>query len=60
MGFFMSVAKTTHDTAHIEKAVLENTPLVFFDRKKDVAGLSSVTIDDYRGGYLATEHHYQS
>ena len=55
-GIFMSVAKTTQDTAHIQKAVAENTPLVFFDRKKNVPGLSSVTIDDYRGGYLATEH----
>ena len=52
----MSVAKTTQDTDHIEKVVKENTPLVFFDRKKDVKGLSSVTIDDFRGGYLATEH----
>ena len=54
-GIFMSVAKTTQDTTHIQKAVAENTPLVFFDRKKNVPGLSSVTIDDYRGGYLATE-----
>ena len=55
-GIFMSVAKTTQDTDHIEKVLKENTPLVFFDRKKDVTGLSSVTIDDFRGGYLATEH----
>ncbi len=55
-GIFMSVAKTTQKTDHIEKVLSENTPLVFFDRKKDVAGLSSVTIDDFRGGYLATEH----
>ncbi|SFC46458.1 transcriptional regulator, LacI family [Zunongwangia mangrovi] len=55
-GIFMSVAKTTQDTSHIKKALAENTPLVFFDRKKEVKGLSSVVIDDFRGGYLATEH----
>ncbi|WBL23331.1 LacI family DNA-binding transcriptional regulator [Zunongwangia sp. HRR-M8] len=55
-GIFMSVAKTTQDTSHIKKAIAENTPLIFFDRKKDVEGLSSVVIDDFKGGYLATEH----
>ena len=55
-GIFMSVAKTTQDTSHIQKALAENTPLVFFDRKKDVPGLSSVIIDDFKGGYLATQH----
>ena len=55
-GIFMSVAKTTQDTSHIKKALTEKTPLVFFDRKKEVKGLSSVVIDDFKGGYLATEH----
>jgi LacI family transcriptional regulator len=34
----------------------ESTPLVFFDRKKEIDGVSSVTIDDFKGGYMATEH----
>ncbi|MBW2961771.1 LacI family DNA-binding transcriptional regulator [Mesonia aestuariivivens] len=55
-GIFMSVAKTTQDTKHIEKVVKENTPLIFFDRKKNIDGISSVVIDDFKGGYLATEH----
>lgn len=56
-GFFMSVSKTTVDTEHI-KNILEtsNTPIIFFDRKKDIPGISTVTIDDYRAGYMATEH----
>ncbi|PQA97835.1 LacI family transcriptional regulator [Chryseobacterium shigense] len=56
-GIFMSVSKTTIDTEHI-KNILEtsNTPIIFFDRKKDIPGISTVTIDDYRGGYMATEH----
>lgn len=55
-GIFMSVSKTTEDISHIETAKESNTPIIFFDRKKDIAGISTVTIDDYKGGYLATEH----
>lgn len=55
-GIFMSVSKTTHNSDHIKKALEENTPLVFFDRKLDIPGVSSVVIDDYKGGYEATEH----
>lgn len=54
-GIFMSVSKTTLNTEHIEKVLAEGTPLVFFDRKKDIPGVSSVTIDDFKAGYLATE-----
>jgi LacI family transcriptional regulator len=55
-GIFMSVSKTTKNTDHIKKILEEGTPIVFFDRKKDIKGVSSVTIDDFKGGYIATEH----
>lgn len=55
-GIFMSVSKTTRQTGHIQKILDQGTPLVFFDRKKDIKGVSSVTIDDYKGGFMATEH----
>lgn len=56
-GIFMSVSKTTVDTTHIQNILdTTNTPIIFFDRKKDISGISTVTIDDYRGGYMATEH----
>lgn len=56
-GIFMSLSKTTLDTEHIQNILdTSNTPIIFFDRKKDIAGISTVTIDDYRGGYIATEH----
>jgi len=55
-GIFMSVSKTTKNTDHIKKVLGESTPLVFFDRKKEIDGVSSVTIDDFKGGYMATEH----
>jgi LacI family transcriptional regulator len=54
---FMSLSKTTLSTEHIAKAITSNnTPIIFFDRKKDMPGISTVTIDDYKAGYLATEH----
>lgn len=55
-GIFMSISKTTQNTDHIERVLKEKTPLVFFDRKKDLPGFSSVTIDDFQGGFTATEH----
>lgn len=56
-GIFMSVSRTTVDTEHIQHILnTTNTPIIFFDRKKDIPGISTVTIDDYRGGYMATQH----
>lgn len=55
-GIFMSVSKTTDEVTHIENAKSTNTPILFFDRKKDISGISTVVIDDYKAGYLATEH----
>lgn len=55
-GIFMSVSKTTQNTDHIQKAIDENTPLIFFDRKLELAGISSVVLDDFKAGYMSTEH----
>ena len=55
-GIFMSVSKTTRNTDHIKEALDDGTPLVFFDRKKEIAGTSSVTINDFQGGFNVTEH----
>jgi len=34
----------------------KEVPLVFFDRKKTMKNVSSVTINDFDGGYKATQH----
>ena len=36
--------------------IQKNVPLIFFDRKKDIKGVSSVVIDDFKGAYDATQH----
>ena len=55
-GIFLSTAKTTQGTDHIQNIKNSHTPLIFFDRTKEVSGVSSVTIDDYKAGFQATEH----
>lgn len=55
-GIFMSVSKSTVDISHIELVQQANIPIIFFDRTKDLKGVSAITIDDYKAGYDATEH----
>lgn len=56
-GILMSISKVSevNDTV-IENVVKQNVPLIFFDRKKNMDGVSSVTINDFEGGYLATKN----
>ncbi|WP_282053470.1 LacI family DNA-binding transcriptional regulator [Maribacter luteus] len=55
-GIIMSIARYTKNTEHFEQILNKNIPLIFFDRKIDVKGASSVTLDDFRGAYEATQH----
>ncbi|MDI5949884.1 LacI family DNA-binding transcriptional regulator [Flavobacterium sp. LB2P84] len=56
-GILMSVSNVTSENDRMIKRVVEkNVPLIFFDRKKNMDGVSSVTINDYDGAYLATKH----
>ncbi|MGJ5643083.1 LacI family DNA-binding transcriptional regulator [Formosa sp. S-31] len=55
-GVLMSVSKQTTKTEHFERILDKHIPLVFFDRRAKLKGVSSVTIDDYQGGYDATKH----
>lgn len=54
---FISISKTTSDLEYVKKIIdTTNTPIIFFDRKKDIPGISTITIDDHKGAYQATEH----
>ncbi|MCV9927098.1 LacI family transcriptional regulator [Flavobacterium sp. LS1R49] len=56
-GILMSVTDVTDENdAAFRNIVNNNVPLIFFDRKKDINGVSSVTIDDFKGGYMVTKH----
>lgn len=53
-AIFISTSSKHSD--HFKKVLNKNIPLIFFDRKKTMDGVSSVTIDDFAGGYMATKH----
>jgi len=55
-GIIASIAINREDSATFKDIVTRNIPLAFFDRALEDINAPSVTIDDYKGGYLATEH----
>lgn len=55
-GIVMSNAKETIDFQHLERLRDQGIPLVLFDRVAYLSGISTVTVDDFRGAYRATQH----
>lgn len=55
-GIIASASASTIDPTAYTEIVNRNVPLVFFDRVITEIGAPSVTIDDFKGGYIATEH----
>ncbi len=55
-GIIASIAKETTHYEHYLEIKKRNIPLILFDRVEDSLGVHSVKIDDYLGGYMATEH----
>lgn len=55
-GLLISVSMETMNYNHLEGLKKQGVPLVFFDRHCEIAGYSNVLIDDFKGGFDATEH----
>ena len=56
-GILMSISNAKiENNPSFQKLLKKNIPLIFFDRKKEIKGVSSVTIDDFKGAYDATQH----
>lgn len=55
-GIIASVTQETKAMAHYAEIKNRGIPLLFFDRAIEDLEVPSVVIDDYEGGYLATEH----
>lgn len=56
-GVIASIASGTREYSHYNSLENYDIPLVLFDRtSSEVAAAGTVTIDDYRGGYMAVEH----
>lgn len=55
-GIIASHGKETINFDHYKKVKEKGIPLILFDRWNDELEVSHVVIDDFRGGYNATEH----
>lgn len=55
-GILMSISNSLIETEYYERIIKKKIPLIFFDRKRSIEGVSCVTIDDYQAGYNATKH----
>lgn len=55
-GLFISLSSQSHDFAHFNNVIKRGVPLIFFDRVcKDVEA-SLVTIEDFKGAFMAVKH----
>ena len=55
-GVLISISMETMDYEHLEGLKNRGIPLVFFDRHCNIPGTNNVLIDDFKGGYDATQH----
>lgn len=55
-GILISISMETIETEYLEVFKKSGKPLVFFDRHIQLAENTSVLIDDFQGGFDATEH----
>lgn len=55
-GILISMSLETKDFSHFEMLHDRGIPIVFFDRKCEAFKCSTVLVDDFKGGYQATEH----
>lgn len=55
-GILMSISNAKTKNKVFNNLFAKHVPLIFFDRKREIEGVSSVTIDDFNGAYEATKH----
>ena len=55
-GVLISISKETMNDEHLVALQQKGLPIVFFDRTPETIACSQVTVDDFLGGYQATEH----
>lgn len=55
-GVLISVSMETNNIDHLLRLKENGTQFLFFDRHCDIDGINSILIDDFQGGFDATEH----
>lgn len=55
-GIMASLSLQTEDVAHFAEVVKQSKPLILFDRVDESLKVPTITLDDFKAGYLATQH----
>ncbi len=55
-GIMASLSLETQDVSHFAEIVKQNKPLILFDRVNADLKVPTITLDDFRAGYIATQH----
>ncbi|WP_316786703.1 LacI family DNA-binding transcriptional regulator [Pedobacter frigiditerrae] len=55
-GIIASMSLETEDVSHFTEIIKQNKPLVIFDRVNSNLNVPTVTLDDFKAGYMATEY----
>lgn len=55
-GIMASISLETSDVSHFEEVIKQNKPLILFDRTSTKLNVPTVTLNDFRAGFLATQH----
>ncbi|SHJ84218.1 transcriptional regulator, LacI family [Maribacter aquivivus] len=55
-GILVSTSFTNENKNQLHQVLKKSSPFIFFDRVLHFDDISTVTIDDYQGGFDATEH----
>ncbi len=55
-GVILSIGMQTNNIEHLKLFSEKNIPIVFFDRVVDEIEAHKIVVDDYGGGYRATQH----
>lgn len=55
-GIMASLSLETNDASHFKEVIRQNKPLVLFDRVDERLKVPTVTLNDFKAGFLATSH----
>lgn len=55
-GIMASLSLETDDVSHFEEIIKQNKPLILFDRISTKLNVPTVTLNDFKAGFLVTQH----
>jgi LacI family transcriptional regulator len=55
-GIMASMSLETNEVSHFQEIISQNKPLILFDRISPKLKVPTVTLNDFRAGFLATQH----